>query len=120
MNNIVVAKLIRLGKDGDKFKKEMTAQVERTNAKIDRDYVEDYNKHWKTRGRIYIIDEKATIERNKLLSGDSPLSRDDLKAKAASEQLLRDDLKAQATELGIEFKNNIKTDVLIKKIAEKQ
>lgn len=71
MNKIVVAKLVRLGKDGDKFKKDLVAQVERTNAKVDIDYLEEFNTNWETSGRLYIIDDKLTEERDKNLKGNS-------------------------------------------------
>lgn len=100
MSKIVVAKKVRLGKDGDAFKKDLVAQVERTNVKIDDEYIKEFNQDWKTTGRLFIIDKEATEKRN---STDKPD---------------RDALKAKATELGLEFKANIKTDVLIKLIED--
>ena len=47
-----------------KFKTEL-----RSDVKIDKDYVEQFNKDWKTSGQFYEIDEKATAERNEKLNG---------------------------------------------------
>jgi hypothetical protein len=69
MSKIVVAKLVRLGKDGDKFKKDLIAQTERTNAKVDEDYVKECNANWETSGRLYIVDKEATEKRNEEVKG---------------------------------------------------
>ncbi len=67
MSKIVVAKLLRLGKDGDNFSKKLIAQVERANAKIDDDFIKSFNTNWKTSGRIYEIDKEATKLRDEKL-----------------------------------------------------
>ena len=66
MDNIVVAKLFRLGKDGDKFSKKFKTEM-RSNVKIDRDYVAQFNYNQQTLGQFYEVDEKATAERQELL-----------------------------------------------------
>lgn len=106
MNKIVVAKLVRLGKDGDKFSKGLVAKIERTNAKVDEDYIKEHNANWRTSGRLYIVDKEATEKRN---SDVKEVKQPD-----------RDALKAKATELKLEFKANIKTDALIKLIKDKE
>lgn len=63
MSKIVVCKLVRLGMDGDKFKKELVAQEERTSVKITKEEMTKQNKLWKTTGRLYILDEDKTKER---------------------------------------------------------
>lgn len=68
MSKIVVAKLVRLGKDGDSFSKKLEAAVLRTNAKIDDEYLNGFNANWKTSGQLYIVDEKATKEREEALA----------------------------------------------------
>lgn len=67
MSKIVVAKLLRLGKDGDKFSKKLIAKVERTNAKVDDEFIKRFNDNWKTSGRIYEIDKEATKLRDEAL-----------------------------------------------------
>lgn len=68
MGKIIVATLYRLMKDGDKFsKKENHRVVERTNVKIDKDFVVSFNKNWETSGQLYEIDEKETKKRDKKL-----------------------------------------------------
>ena len=68
MEKIVVAKLSRLGKDGNKFSKEFKKEL-RSNVKISEDYVKEFNKNWKTRGQFYEIDKEATEKRNSQLKG---------------------------------------------------
>ncbi len=102
MSKIVVAKLVRLGKNGDRFDKKMIAKEERTSVKIDNEQIEMFNKNWEVSGRLYVIDEEATKERNKLFT---PKDMPD-----------RDELKKEAESLGIEFKGNIKTKQLIELI----
>lgn len=68
MSEILVCKLHRLGKDGDSFKKGLIAQTLRTNAKIPAEYVEEFNRHWQTRGQFYEVDEEATKARNEKLN----------------------------------------------------
>ena len=67
MSKIVVAKKVRLGKDGNKFSKKLIAQVERTNAKVDDEFIKGFNENWKTSGRLYIVDEELTKERDEKL-----------------------------------------------------
>lgn len=50
--------------DGDKFKKDLIAKEERTSVKIQETEVKKYNKLWETTGRLYVIDEGATTERD--------------------------------------------------------
>lgn len=65
---IVVCKKTRLGKDGDKFKKNMEAAVLRTSVKIDESEMESANKLWAMTGILYTVDKKATKERNDKLN----------------------------------------------------
>lgn len=60
---ISVYKLIRLAKDGDSFKKDLVAQTLRTSVKIDDEFVEEFNKKWKTSGQLYVKDSKLTKAR---------------------------------------------------------
>lgn len=108
---IVVAKKIRLGKDGDKFKKNLVAAVLRTSVKIDKYELEKANELWKMSGIIYEIDEEKTKERNELLS-KSDNSGSDKKAE-------REAAIARAKDLGIDFPKNIKTEKLLELIDEK-
>ena len=98
MSRTVICKKLRLGKDGNTYSKKLIAEVERTNAKISESYVKEFNKNYKNSGRIYVIDEEATAKRDALI-----------KSKATPD---RDALKKQATEMGLEFKNNITTKKL--------
>ena len=107
MSEIKVCKLIRLAKDGDHFKKDVTAHVMRTSAKIPADYIEQFNSQWKSRGQLYIVDEEATKNRNELVAKKM--------AKNAPEndgEVSRDQLKEIADSLGIEYAKNIKTEKL--------
>jgi len=108
MSKIVVCALHRLGKDGDSFSKKLVAKVERTNVKIGNDYVKEFNANWRTSGRVYVIDEKLTAERDKLLSEKSK----DKGAKSRAE------LKKEADELGLVYSSNIPTKKLIELIKE--
>jgi hypothetical protein len=102
MNRIVVADLYRLGKDGDKFSKDFKTKV-RSKAKVGEDYVNTCNANWITSGLLYVIDEKATKERDELvLKANNPLAK-----------MTRDELKEKADELEIEYAKNIKTAKLI-------
>lgn len=67
-NEILVCKKLRLGKDGDSFSKKLIAQEERTSVKITRGDMEEFNKSWDKSGRLYVIDEEKTAERNKALN----------------------------------------------------
>jgi hypothetical protein len=107
MEKIVVAKLVRLGKDGDNFSKDLIAKEERTNAKVHMDYLDEMNKNWKTSGRLYIIDEKATKERDEKVNPKPKLSE-------------RDKLKAKADEMGLTYAKNIKTEKLAELIKDSE
>ena len=111
MSKIMVAKLVRLGINGNNFDKKLIAKVERTNAKIDDEQIERFNQSWKTSGRLYIVDEDLTKERNNELAKKAPKADDNSKA-------IREALKAEADDLGIEYKKNIKTEALSVLISE--
>lgn len=111
MQEIVVAKLIRLGKNGDSFDKKLVAQVMRTNAKVSKDYIEQFNATWQDRGQLYIIDEEKTKERNEKL-----ISKEEVKTNDA-ELSIREALKKEADELGIEYAKNISNEKLAEKIS---
>lgn len=111
MSKIVVAKLVRLGQNGDHFDKNMVAQVMRTNAKVDSDYIEKFNESWKTKGQMYIIDEQATKERD--------LSQNKSDAKG-EEKAIRAALFLEAREIGLSPAKNISTEDLQKLINENQ
>lgn len=85
MSKIVVAKLVRLGKDGDNFSKDLIAKVERTNAKVDDDYIKEVNANYKTTGRLYVVDEEATEERDSKLNGS--LNEEDEKIRSEYKEL---------------------------------
>jgi hypothetical protein len=63
MSKIVVAKLFRLGQDGDKFSRKFKTEM-RSRVVIDDDYIKQFNAAWETRGQIYEIDQKQTDERD--------------------------------------------------------
>jgi len=97
MQKIIVAKLVRLGKDGDSFSQKLIAQVMRTNAKVTEQYIEQFNSNWKDRGQMYIVDEEKTKERNELLSTSE---------KANSPELsIREALKKEADEMEAHLAN---------------
>ena len=107
MSKIVVAKLSRLGKDGDHFSLKFKTEV-RSKVKIDDDYIKEFNANWKTSGMFYDIDAEATKERDeKLAKANDPLAK-----------MTRDELKEKADDLGLEYQNNIKTNKLIELIKE--
>ena len=57
---MVVCKLYKLGSaDGKEFTKEMK-QIERERCIVTRQYIDRVNKHYKTAGRYYEVDEQAT------------------------------------------------------------
>jgi gamma-glutamylcyclotransferase (GGCT)/AIG2-like uncharacterized protein YtfP len=103
-NKIVVATLYRLGKAGDSFNKDFKTKL-RSKAKVSEDYVNTVNANWKTAGQLYVIDEKATKERDELV---------------APQTLDRDALKKQADDMGLEYAKNIKTEKLADLIKEKE
>lgn len=111
MSKIVVAKLVRLGQNGDRFDKNMIAQVMRTNAKVDSDYIVKFNETWATRGQMYIIDETATKERDSLLSKSN--AKDEEKA-------IRAALFLEAKSIGLSPAKTIKTEDLQNLINENQ
>lgn len=104
MDKIVVAKLYRLGKDGDKFSKKFKTEV-RSQAKVGEGYLKTFNANWKTSGMIYEIDEKATKERDE---------------KVNSKVSERDGLKAKADKMGLEYAANIPTTKLAELIKENE
>lgn len=108
-NKIVVATLYRLGKAGDSFNKDFKTKM-RSKAKVSEDYVNTCNANWKTAGQLYVIDEKATKERDELLN---PPKKENLKFIINEIEITRDQLKEKANEMGIEYPKNIKTDKLI-------
>jgi len=109
---IVVAKLIRLGKNGDKFDKKLIAEEMRSNAKIERDYVEQFNKNWQSRGQMYVINEEATAKR------DAELSKKQSDPETP-ENNEREQVKQLADDLGIEYPKNMPTSRLKELIEEK-
>lgn len=113
MGKVVVCKVVRLGKDGDKFKKGLVAKVLRNNAKLDEDYVKEQNESWKTSGVYHEVDLKATSERNEKLEKSSEPSDAEKKA-------IREEAKTEAASLGIEYSASISTANLLKKIEEKK
>lgn len=106
MGKIVVAKLLRLGKDGDKFSKDLVAQVMRTNAKVDEDYIKQFNSTWQDRGQLYVIDEEKTKERNEQAELSDP-----------KQLSIREALKKEADELGIKYAKNISNEKLAELIS---
>jgi len=106
-NKIVVATLYRLGKAGDSFNKDFKTKM-RSKAKVTEDYVNTVNANWKTAGQLYVIDEKATKERDELVN----------KPNDSIAKLTRDELKEKADEMGIEYPKNIKTEKLKELIKE--
>jgi len=121
MQKIVVAKLVRLAKDGDSFKKDIHAQVMRTNAKVSEQYINEFNVNWQTRGQLYIIDEKLTKERDEaLLKGEVKVK--EVKKVTEEKQIdpkkaIRDALKKEADELGLEYRNNLSNEKLAELIS---
>lgn len=109
MQKIVVAKLVRLAKDGDSFKKDIHAQIMRTNAKISEQYIAEFNVNWQTRGLLYIIDEKLTKERDEQIQKNDP-----------KELSIRESLKKEADELGIPYAKNISNEKLAELISNKK
>lgn len=60
---LVVCKLVRLGMDGDKFKKDVHIATVRKSVKIDAEEVKKFNAGWAVRGQLYVIDKEATAQR---------------------------------------------------------
>lgn len=82
MGNLVVAKLYRLGRDGDKVKEEYKTEL-RSRVIIDSDELEVFNSGKSVSGQMYVVDEIATKQRN-----------EDVKQKAEEKQLLIETKKA--------------------------
>jgi len=82
---IVVAKLVRLGKDGDSFKKDNHINVVRKAAKVDEAYVKGFNKSWEVSGQLYVIDKEATKKRDDLLN--APKAKAEAKTEAKTDPL---------------------------------
>jgi hypothetical protein len=106
MSKIVVAKLVRLGKDGDNFNKGLIAKEERTNAKVEEDFIKEFNSNWKTSGRLYIVDKEATEKR------DSDLQGNDEELEAAKQRYL--ELFGKAPN------GKMKLETMLEKIKEKE
>ncbi len=130
MEKIVVVKLVRLGKDGDNFSKDLIAKEERTNVKVHIDYMNEMNANWKTSGRLYIIDEKATKERDEKVYWASLSDKEKAEIKKADDEKVeklktekdakdkRAKLLLEADALKLEFPKNIPSDKLEKMIDE--
>ena len=100
MKLIVVANLYKLARlDGNKFAKEHKTLV-RENAKVHIDWVNQVNNNWQDTGRWYEVNQELT---DKYYGEDKPN---------------RDELLKEATEMGLDFAKNIKTDKLIELINE--
>ena len=104
MSRIVVAKLVRLGQDGNVFKKDMHAKTLRTSVKIDETEIQEFNKHWKNKGQLYIIDKEATEKRDLIL--ETPAENSEKETPAEGHKLDgRKSLKTLKAELE-EIQNN--------------
>ncbi|MGR3221305.1 MAG: hypothetical protein ACUZ8H_16030 [Candidatus Anammoxibacter sp.] len=57
----VVAVLFKLGRDNDKYNKEMK-KIYHPKAVVSKGYVENFNKDWQESGKYYEIDKEATKE----------------------------------------------------------
>ena len=115
MGKIKVYKLVRLGQDGDKFKKNMIAKELRTNAKLDEDFVKEYNKTWDVSGHLYILNEEATKKR------DEKLKKKEAPEKPKGNGLqIRNALKKEADELGLEYPKNTTNEKLAELISDKK
>jgi len=98
MSKIVVCKKFRLVEISQgEFKNNDMKKLERSSVKISEEDVKNFNAGYKTSGIIYEIDEKATKERN-------------------TPKVDRDALKLEATNLKLEFADNIPTPKLIELI----
>lgn len=107
MGKIVVAKLFRLGKDGDKFSKEYKKTI-RNRVVIDEDYVKDFNQRTAISGQTYEIDRAATDKRDAEIESKAkraPKKEDDsvdnTELIAFLEGLSLDELKEYAGEVGV-------------------
>jgi len=126
MSKIVVAKLVRLGKDGDHFKKDMIAKEMRTNAKVDDEYLKEFNSQWKKRGQLYIIDKEATAERDRIIDGEPELTQEQKekiekdKQEKVARKAERDALKEEAKDLKLEYPKTITNEKLKELIEDKK
>lgn len=105
MGKIVVAKLFRLGKDGDKFSKEYKKPI-RERVVIDEDYVKDFNQRTSISGQMYEIDKGATDKRDGEVEAKKVHKKeadpvDNTELIAFLEGLSLDELKDYAGEMGI-------------------
>lgn len=69
MGKVVVAKLYRLGRDGDKVKEEYKTEL-RSRVVIDEDDVIRFNAGKEISAQMYVIDKAATKERNQKIIGE--------------------------------------------------
>ena len=69
MGKVVVAKLYRLGRDGDKVKEEYKTEL-RSRVVIDEDDVIRFNAGKEISAQMYVIDEAATKKRNQKIIGE--------------------------------------------------
>lgn len=105
MGKIVVAKLFRLGKDGDKFSKEYKKTI-RERVIIDEDYVKEFNQRTAISGQMYEIDRAATDKRDEEVEAKKVHKKeadpvDNTELIAFLEGLSLDELKGYAGEMGI-------------------
>lgn len=105
MGKIVVAKLFRLGKDGDKFSKEYKKTI-RERVIIDEDYVKEFNQRTAISGQMYEIDRAATDKRDEEVGAKKVHKKeadpvDNTELIAFLEGLSLDELKEYAGEMGI-------------------
>ena len=127
MGKIVVAKLYRLGKDGDKFSKEYKKPI-RNRVVVDEDFVRKFNQNTKISGQMYEIDQAATSRRDEEIAAKSKgakgLNPGDKEAERIKELegMEFEDLKAYALDLEIteEEIGNKKSKGIINLILEKQ
>jgi hypothetical protein len=65
-NDLVIAKLFRLGKDGSKFSADYKKLI-RSRVIISERDINTFNSQTQTSGQMYEIDKEATAERNEIL-----------------------------------------------------
>lgn len=116
MSKILVCKKVRLGQDGGKFKKNLEAKVERTNLKIEEHLMDEFNANWKVSGRLYVVDDKATKERNAKLESkleDTP-DIDKMTVEKLQAYILENDLEVDVDQKKADLVSAIKAAELIK------
>ena len=127
MGKIVVAKLYRLGKDGDKFSKEYKKPI-RNRVVVDEDFVRKFNQNTKISGQMYEIDQAATSRRDEEIAAKSKGAKGSNIGDKEAERIKElegmefEDLKAYAIDLEIteEEIGNKKSKGIINLILEKQ